>query len=64
MRIKVTVLSGLVAAVGMIGPSAPAYAAKCDEPALGSDVTADEEACRVVATIVCKALAKGAPCLD
>jgi hypothetical protein len=55
MRIKVFVVSAAVAVFGIIGLAAPAGASKCDDSI--------EQACSVAATIICKVVAKGEPCL-
>ena len=54
-KLKVGIVAAVFAVVPLIGAARPASAMTC-APDL-------EDACRVVATVVCGVLAKGKPCL-
>lgn len=49
-------LSTALAAMGLVGTASPSNAMVCDESI--------EDVCVVVATVVCKVVAKGQPCLN
>ena len=54
-KLKIMLVAATMASFGLVGSATPAQAWTCDESI--------EDACVVVATVVCKVLAKGQPCI-
>ena len=61
-RIRRALLAGAVASFGLVGAASPAAAGDCSRVGSG-DVDASQ-ACAAAATVVCKVIAKGQPCLN
>lgn len=55
-KLKMAALSTALAAMGLVGTASPSNAMVCDESI--------EDACVVAATVICKVVAKGQPCLN
>jgi hypothetical protein len=53
-KLKVTIVAAVLAALPLVA-ARPASAMTCDESI--------EDACRIAATVICKVVAKGEPCL-
>ena len=60
--LKVSIVAGALAVVGLLGTAAPAAASDCS---LGGNGDLDPSpACQVAAKVVCGIVLKGNPCLD
>lgn len=55
-KLKMVALSTALAAMGLVGTASPSSAMVCHDSI--------EDACAVAATVICKVVAKGQPCLN
>jgi hypothetical protein len=55
MKLKVGLVAAAVGMFGLVGSAAPAQASQCAD--------GFETICAVAATVICKVVAKGQPCL-